>query len=393
MRSVTRTSAFERDGPKVSTEALLHVAIRSLRLYFASLKPGDSIESEILVDMMDLYRAEYYARRTDAAKHHIFVFNSLVDISGTSPPQRPRCRDVWNLSDVIVAIYGCSRTVDASIPSHPVQQYRVESEYHGHIGTGFESIPYLFNPEMRILIQDLVHWANRVEHLPSVDYDQSLNNASLVADAEDLLARLVWLPPPPPTVLIGEQRTNISLQSGKVPCVRDALVLWLLFSCSYPSLAKAIRLLLPRLEDTLQDVLDQESHENKLPSAEQKLIFWVAFIRYLLSDSNRALQHRFVSTLVYLEREWRAKNDQPLQEAARGFPGFARATGGQPFLTQQEIIFIIGLLRSTVLELMIITFSYSGGLASVDFPGVSPNAPIRTRSFSPKAASPSFCKA
>jgi hypothetical protein len=46
IRSMTCTSALEPFGPKVSSEAFLHAAIRSLRLYFASLRPEDEVDSQ-----------------------------------------------------------------------------------------------------------------------------------------------------------------------------------------------------------------------------------------------------------------------------------------------------------------------------------------------------------
>jgi hypothetical protein len=120
---------------------------------------------------------------------------------------------------VIKVIYTCTRTVDASVPSRSILGSGTEFDGCGDIETGVKSVSYLFNPEMRVFIKDLIHWARKVEAISSVNYVPFPTDLSLLDDAENLLARLVWLPPPPPTALVGKQRTNVALQSCKVPCV------------------------------------------------------------------------------------------------------------------------------------------------------------------------------
>jgi hypothetical protein len=165
-------------------------------------------------------------------KHHIFVFNSLVDISGTPPLRGPRFRDVWNLSEVIKAVYACFRIVDARVPSRSIPGSDMGFGDRGDIGRGFQPVSNLFNLEMKVLIQDLSHWARKAEVIASAKYARVPTDTSLLIDAEDSDS-LVWLPPATSDSLGWEQRTNVSFQSRGGPCVRNALIVWLLLSCNH----------------------------------------------------------------------------------------------------------------------------------------------------------------
>jgi hypothetical protein len=71
MRSITKSVALSAEGCNASPEAFLHCGIQGLRVYFPTIRPGDKIDPQILVDMIDLFRAECFARRTNAGKQRV----------------------------------------------------------------------------------------------------------------------------------------------------------------------------------------------------------------------------------------------------------------------------------------------------------------------------------
>lgn len=276
MRAITKTAALRIKDQIASPEAFLHRAIQGLRAYFPTICPGDKVDPQILVDMMDLFRAEYFARRTNAGKQHVWIFDSLVDRGEIHQPKRLRCKDSWNLCAVIQAL--CNHSPHLLAEHKTAEKPKADGVHQeisrsaARIGIAFDAVGSLFNSEMRSFIDETVHWARRTSSKACDFWPDEF------AAGEDLLYRLVWMPSPQPTMILGEERTHLFL-GCKVPCVRFALLLWLLLATSHPSLQEASMVLLPRLRNHLGMVVEEaQNSESRGVSSIQDLFFWVASI-------------------------------------------------------------------------------------------------------------------
>jgi hypothetical protein len=88
MRFVDGNRGPDRVGPMASLDWLFHKATRLLREHFSSVNGEEDIDPQALVDVMDMFRASYYAQRSLAAKVYIRTFGVLagrvgVEIVGT----------------------------------------------------------------------------------------------------------------------------------------------------------------------------------------------------------------------------------------------------------------------------------------------------------------------
>jgi hypothetical protein len=64
----------------------------------------DDIDPQTLVDVMDMFRASYYAQRGSAAKVHIRTFGALAGRVGAGDIRDLTFRWAWNLCDVLAAV-------------------------------------------------------------------------------------------------------------------------------------------------------------------------------------------------------------------------------------------------------------------------------------------------
>jgi hypothetical protein len=88
LRFVDGNGSLDRFGPMTSLDWLFHRATRLLREYFSSVKDEDDIDPQALVDVMDMFKASYYAQRGSAAKVHIRTFGALAGRVGGGDKSR-----------------------------------------------------------------------------------------------------------------------------------------------------------------------------------------------------------------------------------------------------------------------------------------------------------------
>ena len=150
---------------------------------------------------------------------------------------------------------------------------RENPEDFGHlIGIGFQGLQSLLGSEMTILVQDLVNWALEASKASPLT-TRPLENIESLGNARAILSSLLWLPPPAPTVLVGDLKAHIWPQDCKFLSIRLALILWLLYAASHPATLNATRLLLPRLKMALRNVFDQTAQNDTGLLAPQQHVF------------------------------------------------------------------------------------------------------------------------
>jgi hypothetical protein len=76
------------------------------------------------------------------------------------------------------------------------------------IGIGFQDLQSLLGSEMAILVQDLVNWAVETSKAPPLT-KRPLENIESLGKARAILSSLLWLPPPAPTVLVGDPKIHV----------------------------------------------------------------------------------------------------------------------------------------------------------------------------------------
>ena len=248
-----------------------------------------------MIDVMDMYRAEFFSGNDVAAKTHVQAFSALVDVA---EPQSGlvRTRDIWNACEVMSAIR--KKTSKPTSATFPVARRgtSTRSIREGHmedavaLGAGFEELQDMFTLEMVSMIRDITAWAEQV-----ASEGPFVRGKRLVLDtwADELLSALCWLPPPPPTVLLSKHLIHVSSQGVKLPCVRHALLLWLLYAMDHPAATDAARLIVPWLKNTLGLVLsDIDISQNVSTQAQRELFIWVSSVGV------------YASELVGIEQDW-----------------------------------------------------------------------------------------
>jgi hypothetical protein len=314
----------------------LHKAIGALRQYFFNLKDGDDIDSQALVDIMDLYKASYYALRIDAGRPHLRIFNTLVDRVSVNS-QDIRCRDAWNLRDVIDAVSAKSPLYLASVfttnPWENITKLQCGSQKRrrdpfGSTGVGFQAVLSMMGGDLAILVQAVVKWAQEAEPTFGAGHTADEVPGSLYSRASDLLMSLLWLPPPPPTVLIGEQRINITVYDCRVPCVRFALIMWLLYSMNHAATFEASKVILSRVKDTFNNfVVQVVQHDFELPPPQQELFLWIATV-YILAEEHTSPEEQFFTTkITQICQTWHMDPGQQLSSIAKRFLYFESVQG------------------------------------------------------------------
>jgi hypothetical protein len=104
MRSITGTVLPSIGGAETSPEFYIRHAIQGLRAYFLSVQEGSTIDPQILVNMMDLFRTEFCVRRINAGIFHAWINDALIGHVYVEQSQLPACHQSWNLYAVIAAL-------------------------------------------------------------------------------------------------------------------------------------------------------------------------------------------------------------------------------------------------------------------------------------------------
>lgn len=226
---------------------------------------------------MDLFRTDFFARRINAGRFRVWIYDSLMDRVVEEQCPRPPCQQSWNLCAVIQALYNHSERLLTMKPEDVYREQIPVSELdttHSskRIGVGFDAVTNLFNSEIRSSIQETVSWAMKTSASWS-----DLSSDDFV-EGEDIIYRLAWVPTPSPTVLFSEEQA-LNLLGYKVPCVRIALILWLSLATRHPSLQDASGVLLPRLQNHLTMIIENDRNQIvKCAVPEQKLFFWASSV-------------------------------------------------------------------------------------------------------------------
>ncbi len=333
---VNKNLSLDVEGKDDSVTWFLHQAIGALRKYFSSLKEGGEIDSQILIDIMDMYKASYYTLRIDAGRPHMRIFNTLVDRVSVNS-QDIRCRDVWNLREVIDVVSANYPPPSASTLASGLSENatnlqccspRSVQDSPGSMAVGFEGSLEMFGGDLATLVQAVVIWAREAQQIFQSDQQAEEILAKLYSTANDLLMSMLWLPPPSPTVLIGEQRVNITVYDCRVPCVRFALVLWLLYAMNHTATLEASRVLLPKLEDTFNNVIIQVVQNGfELPPSQQHIFLWIATVCVLAEEHINREEQSFTARTMEICGQWYITHGTQLSAIVQRFLYFESVQG------------------------------------------------------------------